>query len=227
MEITKLTEPKLVYPEFKYFKSIYTQINIANEVYLSGEDDLVRLYFSKDSDFYLISGKITAETEFCRWLKKYGKTIKASLEDLILIGKTLKKNAASIEYTENYFKFSIINSDSCETTDILFKEEELPKELKSQIKNFSKKLSVEEELTESYFLDDICTVYLDTSKKITQNRTSVKIIDIPTARIKSLIKDSKKELLFSEIQENGQRFVAIKSSNEELQLELEQFFITI
>ena len=78
-----------------------------------------------------------------------------------------------------------------------------------------------------YFSDDIFTVYLDPSKKITQNRTSVKIIDIPTARIKSLIKDSKKELLFSEIQENGQRFVAIKSSNEELQLELEQFFITI
>ena len=70
MEITKLTEPKLVYPEFKYFKNIYTQINIANEVYLSGEDDLVRLYFSKDSDFYLISGKITAETEFFKWLKK-------------------------------------------------------------------------------------------------------------------------------------------------------------
>ena len=56
--MTTLNDIKLIYPTFKWFKDNYSILNKATRVLLCGQSDVVKMYFNKDSDYYLLCGEI-------------------------------------------------------------------------------------------------------------------------------------------------------------------------
>ena len=218
--MTQITEEKLIYPDFKYFKSIYTQINMGNIIYLTGKNDYVELVYQRDSTFYILTGKLFGNIELFNWLKRTKNTIKTEIDKIVELGKeVLKKNVISIEYDDNTFIYNYSLKDG--TTVRREFSSCQPPEMKTII--YQKYFS----LDSSFISEDICEIFIDKNSNITNERTSDKLIEIPTNRILSLVKDGTNSVFFTEKNQAGQRYVSIKSRNENLGVELCQEFLTI
>ena len=225
----KIEDSKLVYPEFKYFKNIYTKINLAEEIFFEGNENDVDLYFNTESSFAILYGKIEKqETEFLKWLKD--KTVKFKMADIIQIGKCLKKNAVSIEYDDTNFIFNFTDKDGVEIKVSLENSQyEKLKEIKRKIqlvKQYDIK-SGKIDLEKEDFQSDIFVIYNE-EEKVSRKRTSDKIIEIPKERINSLLKDfTNVNIQYSTKDNIGARYVILSSKNDEFNLELSEMYKTI
>jgi len=104
----RITESKLVYPDFKQIKGIFTSINKAEQIIFYGKNGKVNLLFSKDSNYFILSGSIdSANTEFFKWLIDNDKTVVIDASVLRNIASTLKRDALALDYDDNKFTFVI------------------------------------------------------------------------------------------------------------------------
>lgn len=221
-----ITDTKSVYPEFKFFKNIYVSLNVSEYCTFRWEEKTQKIFlsFSNDSNYYLIAGEISGNTEFFNWLKTINGGVSISLSSISIISKTLKKNAVSIEFENgNYFIFKYLDKESGNELSIKLE----PNKYDNTIDLIHYNLSTEFELSNDFLKNEICTIFRNEDGNLTSERTKDKILEIPTARIKSLLKNSKNKLLMSDRDINGNRYVAITSSNDEINLSLTQIFKTI
>jgi hypothetical protein len=216
--MTELIDIKTIYNDFKYFKSIYTQINIDSEAYLIGQKDYVELVYDRASSFYILTGKLFGDIELLKWLKT-GKTIKVQIANLVDLGKVLKKNVISIQYDDNTFIYEYKAKDTEEIIKLEFTVCNPPSVTNIAYTNQFK-------LDKKFFESDICEIF-NKDGKLTEERTSDKIIEIPTNRILSIVKDGENTICFTNKNELGQRYVSIISLNNQLGIELCQEFLTI
>lgn len=216
-----ITDVKEVHAEFKYFKNIYTKINISDKIQFKGNDteNCVDMVFIRDSKFSNLIGRLSGDTYFLSWLKESNKIVELTLEDINLIQKTLKKNVIKIEYDERYFSFNFKDKEENEHEIIV---EVLDRGISFNVINFKNEL----EIPASYLASDIVQVF-NNNGEISETRTKDKIIEIPRDRINSIIKDTPLRIKFTEKTIDGSRYVSLSSKNDILGLQLEEIFKTI
>lgn len=225
----KITETKELYEEFKYFKNIYTKINLSKYIQLLGdkENDVVYINFVRDTVFSNLIGKLTGNTHFLNWLKEDNKSIIISLETINELSKTLKKNVVSVSYDDDEFIFKFNDKEDQARTVVI--KRDTTKETERIIAAFHTlivKFDNDYKLSDDFLNSDILEVFHENGN-IGRNRTKDKVIEIPKARLNSYIKDEDLILKFSDKNEIGARFVSISSKSEKLGLELVEIFQTI
>ena len=227
--MTKLTDIKVIYNDFKMLKNIYTALNKSSKIVFIGRDNDVRIIFSREDNFFLLFGEITFETEFTKWLKDGHKAVVMEIEKLKSITDALKKNIISLETSDVSFTFSYISKDDGETKNQVFYNSATSDTIKNEslkIDGILSQLKTKKDIPEAFISDDIFRVYLK-DNELTDERVSDKLLEIPTKRILTFTKNSRNSIGFSEKMEKGERYVGIFSANEELNLNLSQLFLTI
>lgn len=227
--LIKENDIKLIYPDFKYLKSIYTSLNISNTVYFIGnkKENKINLYFdTSEQPFFKLYGELSAETIFSKFLIENNFIIKVPIKELSAISKALKSNIISIE-TENenepFIKFSF-NDKAQGLTQFKYNCLTEFKEFENIINYYSKCQNNKEINFET---EELFEIFLTNEKEITTEKTTEKLIEIPAARVKSFLKNSNKRILFSEKNNNNERIVILESENPDLKLKLGQIFRTI
>lgn len=225
----KITDLKEVYNEFKYFKGIYTKLNLSESIQFLGDqnDDSVHVIFVRNSSFSNLYGNIKGNTKFLSWLKDDEKSIHLQTEKIIELGKTLKKNVIEIEFDDEKFQFKYLDKDG-NITELTIKKDTTAenKIIKDAFSNIKVNFDNSFELSEEYLKTDIIEVFND-NENISRIRTKDKIIEIPKDRVDSIIKGEKVFISFSLKDEIGSRLVSLKSKSEDLGLELVEIFKTI
>lgn len=227
--MTKISILKDVYEEFKYFKGIYTKINLANSIQLIGskEENRVNIIFVRDSSFSHLFGQLKGETQFLNWIKDGNKTVHLLMSDIISLGKILKKNVVEISFDDKIFIFNYIDSENNSKSLVIEKDsEEESKIIKKAFFDLEYKFNKKEEIPEDFLKSDIIEIFKD-GENISKVRNKDKIIEIPKARLNSLIKDEKVFIEYSGKDDIGSRLVSLSSSSEKLGLELHETFRTI
>lgn len=214
------------YDEFKYFKDIYTTLNKLPEMELISRNGVVsfRLHGGDDSDFYILRGELYGDTTFLKWLRSGDGVLYLSTDTLSTLGKTLKKNAISVQPSENKFTFEYATKDQGDTgkntettlTKFIYKDD-------LEIGKIAESLVYTAELPVSAFGRETTEIYLDGASISTAS--GEKLLEIPTKKILSIVKDASKcTFAYSDATQFG-RYVSIKSSNKSMMLE--QIFKTI
>lgn len=222
------TDAKVIYPEFKYFKNIYTTINIADSVTFFPYDHKIYMIFSKDSPYYILTGSLKQNSIFTKWIRTVN-SVTMNLSQINILAKTLKKNAVEISFeNENFFKFTYLEKDSGNQTEIILNNDTTFNK-EDVINNYiNLNFTEEHELSDSFINNEICIIYKNSEGKITSDRTKDKVIEIPSARIRSLIKNGKNKVHICERNIlKGSRLIVIESNNDDLNLTLRQVFNTI
>lgn len=199
----------------KFFKSIYTQLNFAPEIYFKDNE----IIFNTGSSFYINSGKILVENDFTNWLKD--KNVLISLSDIVELGKVLKKNALEATSDNETFSIRFLTKEGSEKI-ITFKNNTGNIKEFEKLEKYENQLANEETLPTEYFNDDILELFIKDGK-LTTERGQIKLVEIPTDKIKQ-VKGGEYHIKYSE-DKNGQRYVQITSKNNDL--ELSQLFATI
>lgn len=221
--ITKITIPKDVYEEFKYFKNIYTKINFADRISLIGDskNNRVLIHFLDISEFTVLVGYLYGDTQFLKWLKNGDKHVSGKFQHFIDLGKTLKKNVDSVGWCDDYFYFYYKNKEDLMCTFMMKLDSTIssPKILETEFEK-------EFEICDDFLKSDILQIF-ESDGKISEVKTTNKIIEIPKARVYSLIKNEKLFLNFTEKDEEETRIIKLRSKSDDLNLELVQYFRTI
>lgn len=199
----------------KFFKSIYTQLNFAPEIYFKDNE----MIFNTGSSFYINSGKLLAENDFTDWLKN--KNVLISVPDIVELGKVLKKNALEAIFDNDTFSVKFLTKEGNEKT-ITFKNDTGDIKQFEKLEKYENQLVNEEVLPVEYFNNDILELFIK-DDKLTTERSQIKLVEIPTDKIEQ-VKGGEYHIKYSE-DKNGQRYVQITSKNNDL--ELSQLFITI
>lgn len=221
--MSKITDNKQVYSEFKYFKDIYTSLNKAPEIEFiskNGEES-IHLIGGDDSSYFILIGKLYGETAFLSWLTSSDCIVHAKLEDINKLAKCLKKNTISYEATEVSFIYEMLDKDGNTQTITFIKKMYVPEE---KINFIQSKLAYSAKIPTEYLSHDICTISLNNDNKITNDENDRKILEIPSKKVLASLKDGEYDILYSDFIEN-RRYVAIRCKNK--QLMLEQIFATI
>lgn len=199
----------------KFFKSIYTQLNFAPEIYFKNNE----MIFNTGSSFYINSGKILAKNDFTNWLKN--KNVLISVPDIVELGKVLKKNALEANSDNETFSIKFLTKEGNEKT-IIFRNNTGDIKQFEKLEKYENQLTNKETLPIEYFNDDILELFIKDGK-LTTERGQIKLVEIPTDKIKQ-VKGGEYYIKYSE-DKNGQRYVQITSKNDDL--ELSQLFATI
>lgn len=222
-------ESKNLYNEFKAFKNIYTSINISEGVYfLANNLGGINLLFSQDSVFYSLFGEWRVDTEFSKWLQHEKYCVYFELSEINQISKCLKKNAVSVEFEGRTCKFEFNDKDG---NLVVIKKGpinlQVQKSIEARISQYNQIPMKTVFLEDKYFEDDIFEVFLKDEKEVALERTDDKLLEIPSDRIKSKIKNSNATISFSELTRLNNRYVKLSFTSEELSLTLNQMFLTI
>jgi len=211
---------KDIFKIIKYFKSIYTSINNEDEIYISNN-----IFLYKPNPFYIIYGKLQDDSNaFSEWIKEKSTVIKMS--EINNLRACLKKDVISVQPSENSFSLNYTDKDMkniffiC-TNEINKNYQRVIDKIKDINSKFVKEFSIDDILLE----DELFTIYLGEENEITSKPTNDKIIEIPSKRILSIQKNSKKLLKISNKDQDGKRFVQLSSITE--LLEICQIFATI
>jgi hypothetical protein len=214
-----------IFEVVKYFKSIYTKVNLQDEIYLVGRSEKEADLFYKGEMYFLLYGMIKSEEDnvFLAWLKD--KRVKIKISDMDSLRNCLKKNVVDLTTTDSEFSLKYTLKDGTET---IFKcideRDESFESVREKITKIEKILVNKYDLDTSYFDRDVLEIY---SKKggFTTDRNGDKLIEFPIKRILSYQKESSHILKFSDKDENKKRYVMISSDN--TLLSLSQIFATI
>ena len=218
-----ITDIKQTYPEFKLFKDIYTRIKISESVTFSKGDtsDSINLTFSKDSPFYILTGKLSGTTEFIKWTNS-GNDTTLLISDINSISKCLKKNVSSIEYDASIFKFNFKDKEDNDTHIIA-----------CPINNYSFKTPfksieyIEKELSSDIFRDDLIRIYRS-GDEIVDLKTpdSELLLEIPRTSVLSFQPKAEKVIIrFTKCPNVDRKYVEVETTYENLTLT--QIFATV
>jgi hypothetical protein len=218
---------KEIFEVVKYFKNIYTTINMKDEIYLVGQDSGAFIYY-KDEPYFLLYGKLVDDENnlFLKWIK--GKKVALKLKDINNLRECLKKNVIDITSDDSEF---ILKYKDKEENEVLFvcknKSNPIYEKIIEKIEviesHLTKNLDIRKELLES----DVLELYLDTDNKfLTEEKSSNKLIEIPSKRIMSDQKNANRHIIrFSEKDESGRRYVEVSSFSD--LINLSQIYATI
>lgn len=206
----------------KFFKSIYTQLNFAPIIYFKDN----KMIFETNSPFYINSGELLIQNDFTNWLNN--KILSISTADITELGKVLKKNTLETSLNENEMSVKFLTKDGIEKIITFSNLEDNNKTIVlnkfEKLDNYRNHLTVEKTLPSEYFNDDILELFLNENNEISLERTSKKLVEVPTDKIEQT-KGGDYKIKFSEQTTNGQRYIEITSKNDDL--ELSQLFATI
>jgi hypothetical protein len=227
---------KDIFEVVKYFKSIYTFINIKDEILLIGNETNINIYYTPDK-FFVIHGVLfnNNSNEFLKWIKN--KRVILNLSVISNLKECLKKNVINLIIDDQNFKLEYTNKDGlpeifvCSVLD----NDKIPLDFKNSIEKINyveKKLGEELPINSSLFENEITEIYLTEGSNL--NSTSVesenKIFELPSKRIISLLKNadsysikiSGNDLGYDiKIEENSpsiKQFIEISSSNDLIKL---------
>jgi hypothetical protein len=214
-----------IFEIIKYFKSIYTKINLQDEIYLVGKSEKEADLFYKGEMYFLLFGKVKSEEDnvFLTWLKD--KSVKIKVSEMDSLRNCLKKNVVDLNMTNTEFALKYTLKDGSETVfKCIDEKDESFEKIKDKINNIERSLNNKYVIDSSYFDRDVLEIY-SKEKGFTTDRNGDKLIEFPIKRILSYQKESSYTLSFSDKDENKKRYVMISSSN--ALLELSQIFATI
>ncbi len=216
----KQTDIKTIYPTFKFFKDFYGILNRADECYLVGSDGSFDIFFSQDSQYYLLCGTIWEKNIFTEWLN--GKTVTLKYDDIVLLHKCLKKNVLSIDYDDNKFILEYTNKDG----------ETLISVINVSKPDYNKTIVALDLMSYSADIDrknidvEIFTVFENNKELLFKHQDGYdKLIEYPSKKFLSHQKDGDYFIMYSDRLESGIRFVGVASSTEKITLK--QIFATI
>lgn len=217
----KQTDIKTIYPTFKFFKDYYSILNRADEVYLFGStDSSFDIYFSQDSQYYLLSGTIWEKNIFTEWL--YCKTATLKYDDVVLLHKCLKKNVISIDFDDNEFilEYTDKEGNTIKTT------------VSVSTPDYNKTITAVDLMYHSADIDrknidvEILSVFEKENEIVFKHQDGYdKLIEYPAKKFLSHQKDGTYFITYSDRLESGIRFVGINTSTEKITLK--QIFATI
>jgi len=213
---------KEIFEVVKYFKDIYTTINLKEEIYLVGRD----FYYSSDP-YFLIYGTLAEDDSnvFVKWLNDKRTTI--SISEINKLRECLKKNVVSMEFDDKEFKISYKDKENIKQYFLCENKEN--KKLEStvqKIKNIQSALITKAELDENLFNRDIFEVYIDDRGNLVETYTENKLIEIPVKKIVSNQKGAdSKYVRFGPKDNLGKRYVELSSLSNKI--ELHQLYATI
>ena len=227
----EITEKKELSKEFKYFKSHYVSLNFGYEnILLYPENNELNLLFYPSNQFSIITGKIlNLETVFLNWCMTH--PVVANIQDFIKIGKCLQKNIVKIEYNDSFFTF-IFNNKEEQEEKVVFKTG-IPEEVKKLLEKLNNAktaltTSIIFPLSDEYFDGELFEVYIGENNSISPKRVHEKIIEIEKKEIKALLKNRTSSAInYSTPDSLSHRYVRISSCDNDLNLELSQYFITL
>lgn len=219
--MTEITDTKSVYNDFKYFKSIYTSLNKADTVRIFSDGTSVKfqLLDYKDSEFSKLFGEFPVlSTNFMQWCLSSKKSLKFPVAYFVKIAKTLKANVVSLSFDDNSFTFNFMEDSN--PSSITFSV--LPYDDPSQ--KFFDMFTHTYSLPTDFTSDDLCRIYL-LNDNITKKTSDNKLLEIPTKKILSLVKDGINFVYTSDEKDGGSRYVGIASENKNLKMT--QVFLTV
>lgn len=219
--MTEITDTKSVYNDFKYFKAIYTSLNKADtiKIFANGTSVKFQLLDYKDSEFSKLFGEFPVlSTNFMQWCLSSKKSLKFPVAYFVKIAKTLKANVVSLSFDDNSFTFNFLEDSN--PSSITFSA--LPYDDPSQklFDMFTHTYSLPNDFTS----DDLCRIYLS-DNVITKKSSKDKLLEIPTKKILSLVKDGVNSVYVSDEKDGGSRYVGIYSENKNLKMT--QVFLTV
>lgn len=219
----EITDIKKVYPEFKFFKDIYTSINKTPDIIFHANNGKItfELINGDDSQYSILYGSfLTISTEFLKWIITSDCKVTATLDDINILAKCLKKNAKTIMADDNTFTFNVITKDG-ESKSICFtKEKDIPN---LKVSNIIKQLKYSSELPNSFINKEILMVYLK-DNKISDDENDEKLLEIPSKKVLSSLKNGKYTIKYSD-RIGISKYVMISCTNESLCLN--QIFATV
>lgn len=219
--MTEITDTKSVYNDFKYFKSIYTSLNKADTIRIFSDGTSVKfqLLDYKDSEFSKLFGEFPVlSTNFMQWCLSSKKSLKFPVAYFVKIAKTLKANVVSLSFNDNSFAFNFMEDSN--PSSITFSA--LPYDDPSQ--KFFDMFTRTYYLFNDFISDDLCRIYLS-GNVITKRSSKDKLLEIPTKKILSLVKDGVNSVYVSDEKDGGSRYVGIASENKNLKMT--QVFLTV
>ena len=219
--MTEITDTKSVYNDFKYFKAIYTSLNKADtiKIFADGTSVKFQLLDYKDSEFSKLFGEFPVlSTNFMQWCLSSKKSLKFPVAYFVKIAKTLKANVISLSFDDNSFTFNFLEDSN--PSSITFSA--LPYDDPSQ--KFFDMFTHTYSLPNDFTSDDLCRIYLS-DNVITKKSSKDKLLEIPTKKILSLVKDGVNSVYMSDEKDGGSRYVGIYSENKNLKMT--QVFLTV
>ena len=219
--MTEITDTKSVYNDFKYFKAIYTSLNKADtiKIFSDGTSVKFQLLDYKDSEFSKLFGEFPVlSTNFMQWCLSSKKSLKSPVAYFVKIAKTLKANVVSLSFDDNSFTFNFMEDSN--PSSITFSA--LPYDDPSQ--KFFDMFTHTYSLPNDFTSDDLCRIYLS-DDIITKKSSKDKLLEIPTKKILSLVKDGINSVYMSDEKDGGSRYVGIYSENKNLKMT--QVFLTV
>lgn len=219
--MTEITDTKSVYNDFKYFKAIYTSLNKADtiKIFSDGTSVKFQLLDYKDSEFSKLFGEFPVlSTNFMQWCLSSKKSLKFPVAYFVKIAKTLKANVVSLSFDNNSFTFNF--TEDSNPSSITFSV--LPYDDPSQ--KFFDMFTRTYSLPNDFISDDLCRIYLS-NNIITKKSSKDKLLEIPTKKILSLVKDGINSVYMSDEKDGGSRYVGIYSENKNLKMT--QVFLTV
>jgi len=215
---------KNIYDVVKYFKELYRIINTKEEVFIENGN----IHFPADPYFLMVASLTEVDSDelhFSKWAQTHSTTI--NIRDVFNLKAALKKNTKEITQDDDSYLIKYTDKETDSDVDFLCSNKnnkeysETVKKVISIRKQFNKVFKVEPD----FFTDEIFEIYLD-GDKLTKEKTLDKILEIPTKKIQSLVKDAESVFIkITDKDEFGRRYVAVGSKNEFA--ELIQIFITI
>ena len=219
--MTEITDTKSVYNDFKYFKAIYTSLNKADtiKIFADGTSVKFQLLDYKDSEFSKLFGEFPVlSTNFMQWCLSSKKSLKFPVAYFVKLAKTLKTNIVSLSFDDNSFTFNFLEDSN--PSSITFSV--LPYDDPSQ--KFFDMFTYTYSLPNDFTSDDLCRIYLS-NNIITKKSSKDKLLEIPTKKILSLVKDGINSIYMSDEKDGGSRYVGIYSENKNLKMT--QVFLTV
>lgn len=219
--MTEITDTKSVYNDFKYFKAIYTSLTKADtiKIFADGTSVKFQLLDYKDSEFSKLFGEFPVlSTNFMQWCLSSKKSLKFPVAYFVKIAKTLKANVVSLSFDDNSFTFNFMEDSN--PSSITFSA--LPYDDPSQ--KFFDMFTYTYSLPNDFTSDDLCRIYLS-DNVITKKSSKDKLLEIPTKKILSLVKDGVNSVYMSDEKDGGSRYVGIYSENKNLKMA--QVFLTV
>jgi hypothetical protein len=169
---------KLVYPEFKFWKDLYTTLNKSSEIIIAsvpGRQDTVQIIFSTEGKYYYLEGYLHGETEFIKWINEIQGVTTIKMDTLKLISKTLKKNCVKIKYNDVMFQYSYLINDNEKMDTYLWNHSGSTtiKDILNKSINLNAWLNYTYQIDDkSIFKDDIFEVFIDDNNKLTTEKNS-------------------------------------------------------
>lgn len=227
----KIEDIKQVYPEFKYFKTLYPLIKRSDTAYLAIKNGVLKVKFSRKTEFYILSATIEkTDTLFLKWIEKQnGKFIWIEESEAKAIKSAKKADVIAVYDEDDSFSFEW--SEDGVVRNIRFTPNDDQTSLEGLCGGIEDFVSKGEIITlqgwDGNLDKEILNIYSTELGVVCERNDagSFKLLEFPGKRILSAQKDGKNEIRF--IRVGDYSYVSVDSYDDKTGFKISQLFITI